>query len=166
MCGIINGGIEARWPQVDVGEQVYTRLLIWAKRTPWSPPWNRHGPIPGLPCLPAHWEKCGRFPVVQEPQSALAQFASCNRLDGISSATINLRIDDQVSGVLWVVDANRPASGHGHANTKHLSGAKMAVILHRPPKRSFKLPHTTFSQIYKPGGRAAERYSLTVPVFS
>jgi hypothetical protein len=28
LCGIVNGGIEARWTSVDVGEQVHTRLQI------------------------------------------------------------------------------------------------------------------------------------------
>ena len=39
-CGIVNGITEARWTSVDVGEQVYTRLLIRVSRV--RPP---HGPL-------------------------------------------------------------------------------------------------------------------------
>ncbi len=43
-CGIVNGGTEARWTSVDVGEQVYTRLLIRVSRVRAShgPPYVRH----------------------------------------------------------------------------------------------------------------------------
>ena len=40
LCGIVNGGTEARWTSVEVGEQVHTRLLIrvsWV-RAPHGPP--------------------------------------------------------------------------------------------------------------------------------
>jgi hypothetical protein len=57
------------------------------------------------------------FSVIEKLESALAQRAAGDRLDGVRRAPVHLDVNDQFLAALRFVDADFAASHHGHADT-------------------------------------------------